>query len=79
LYKLYSQSWSKNAIKIVVMIGDMVPHKPEDTLKLMTKYGIANPMALDWRKSVLFLRGKGVKIYGVQCGDRILNLPDGNV
>jgi hypothetical protein len=47
------------------MIGDMVPHTPEDTQKLMNKYGIPNPMPIDWRKSVLFLRGKGVKIYGV--------------
>jgi hypothetical protein len=47
------------------MIGDMVPHTPEDTAKLMSKYEIPNPMAIDWRKSVLFLRGKGVKIYGV--------------
>lgn len=61
------------------MIGDMVPHTPEDTAKLMSKYEIPNPMAIDWRKSVLFLRGKGVKIYGVQCGDRVLNLPDGKL
>lgn len=78
LYKLYSQPWSKNAVKIIVMIGDMVPHTPQDTFQLMTRYGIQNPMPLDWRKSVLYLRGKEVKIYGVQCGDRVMNYPDGN-
>jgi hypothetical protein len=31
----------------------------------MEKYNIENPLKLDWKKSTLYLRNKGIRIYGV--------------
>jgi len=47
------------------MIGDMIPHTPEETLQLMTQYNLPNPRKINWENQLLNLRSKGVRIHGV--------------
>src|SRR5262249_19638833 len=48
--------WRADAQKVLVMIGDELPHAPHD-----------NPQPIDWRDEVAALVRMGVTIYGVQA------------
>lgn len=65
LETLNQQAWEEDHKKIVVMIGDQIPHTPEETLSLMTLYNLPNPRKINWEKEVLDLQAKGVRIHGV--------------
>jgi len=59
LHNSKSLSWSPEALKALVMIGDASPHGveyPQNTLKL------------DWRKEAQALASSKVKVYSVQAG-----------
>jgi len=51
--------WTADALKVLVMIGDDVPHPPART-----------PDKIDWRKEADKLADAGVVIYGVQALNR---------
>jgi hypothetical protein len=48
--------WRADAQKVLVMIGDELPHAPHD-----------NPQRINWRDEVMALVRMGVTIYGVQA------------
>lgn len=56
LHEARSLKWSASAKKILVMIGDAVPHGPKQ-----------NPKKLDWKKEAAALGKQGVHIYAVQA------------
>jgi hypothetical protein len=56
LHEAQSMSWSKDANKAFVLIGDDVPHPPAQ-----------NPQKLNWRDEVDKLAKMGVPVYGVQA------------
>jgi hypothetical protein len=56
LHEARDLKWSSSSKKILVMIGDAVPHGPK-----------ANPKKLDWKKEAKALGKAGVKIYAVQA------------
>ena len=49
-------SWSEDAQKIVVIIGDAPPHEAKDT-----------PDKIDWRTEAQALLARGIKVHGVQA------------
>lgn len=59
LHEAQSLSWSDDASKSLVLIGDDVPHPPAH-----------NPQKLNWRQEVDTLANKGVMVYGVQALNR---------
>lgn len=59
LHEAQSLSWSDDASKSLVLIGDDVPHPPAH-----------NPQKLNWRQEVDTLADKGVMVYGVQALNR---------
>jgi Mg-chelatase subunit ChlD len=59
LHEAQSLSWLPHTKKCFVLIGDDVPHGPND-----------NPKKLNWRDEVNKLGGMGVPVYGVQCLNR---------
>ncbi len=56
LHEARDIKWSTNSKKILVMIGDAVPHPPNQ-----------NPKKLDWKKEAKALGKAGVRIYAVQA------------
>lgn len=56
LHEAQSFNWSSDAKKLLVVIGDDVPHPPAH-----------NPKRLDWRKETKKLTKLGVLVHGVQC------------
>lgn len=56
LHEARSLTWTKDYKKVFVLIGDDVPHGPNQ-----------NPKKLDWRKEVDELGKAGIPVYGVQC------------
>jgi hypothetical protein len=59
LHEAQEQSWRPEAKRVLVMIGDDVPHTPED-----------NPQHLDWHTEVAALAAQGISIYAVQALNR---------
>ncbi|MGB6170089.1 MAG: vWA domain-containing protein [Geitlerinemataceae cyanobacterium] len=59
LHEAQSLSWTSEASKTLVLIGDDIPHAPAQT-----------PKKLNWRKETDQLAGLGVSIYGVQALNR---------
>jgi hypothetical protein len=59
LHEAQSLGWSKPATKVLVLIGDDVPHPPAYT-----------PRKLNWRTEVDRLTEMGVAVYGVQALNR---------
>jgi hypothetical protein len=59
LHEARSLAWSKDAKKLLVIIGDDVPHAPAH-----------NPGRLDWRTEAKALTDMGVLVHGVQCLNR---------
>jgi hypothetical protein len=59
LREAQSFNWIKSTRKLLVMIGDDVPHGPKD-----------NPGHLNWRDEVDKLAGLGIPVHGVQCLNR---------
>lgn len=56
LNKAQTLSWDSNSLRVLVMIGDAVPHNKND-----------NPHKLDWRNEVDELAKMGINIYSVQA------------
>src|SRR5690242_7283443 len=56
LHEARSFSWTPSYQKVLVLIGDDVPHGPAH-----------NPKRLDWRKEVDALGAMGIPVYGVQA------------
>lgn len=56
LHEARDLSWTPHSKKILVMIGDAIPHKPNQ-----------NPKKLDWKKEAKALGKDGVRIYAVQA------------
>ena len=52
-------AWREGSTRILVMIGDALPHEASD-----------NPYRIDWREQCDALKTMGVAIYSVQCLDR---------
>lgn len=59
LHEAQALSWRPEARRVLVMIGDDVPHTPQD-----------NPRHLDWRTEVAALAACGICIYAVQALNR---------
>lgn len=53
-------SWDSERCRVLVMIGDSVPHGPDDH---------PNPYKIDWRREAKELVSMGVTIYSMQCLD----------
>ena len=60
LYKSKSLTWRLNSNKILVMIGDSIPHEPNYSM---------NVLKLNWRNEISNLKSLGVKIISVQARD----------
>ena len=58
LHKARSFNWRAGKSKVLVLIGDDVPHGP--TYK-------DNTLKLDWRNELQLLLEAGIHVYGVQC------------
>lgn len=56
LHEARTFNWRESAKKLLVVIGDDVPHPPAH-----------NPKRLDWRDEVKALTKQGVLVHGVQC------------
>src|SRR5215208_1969402 len=56
LHEARHLKWTPHAKKILVMIGDAIPHTPKQ-----------NPKKLDWKKEAKALGNDGVRIYAVQA------------
>jgi hypothetical protein len=50
--------WSEGVGKMLVLIGDDMPHPPDFP---------GAPMRLDWREELDYLKGQGVKVFPMQC------------
>lgn len=59
LHEAQSLSWTKDATKALVLIGDDIPHAPAH-----------NPKQLNWRQEIDKLANLGVTVYGVQALNR---------
>jgi hypothetical protein len=59
LHEARDLDWSADATKVMVLIGDDVPHPPAQ-----------NPQKLNWRDEVDSLAEMGVAVYGVQALNR---------
>ena len=59
LHEARDHKWSKDAAKVLVMIGDATPHGPKQ-----------NPKKLDWKKEAKALGKAGVSVYAVQALNR---------
>ena len=59
LHEAQSLSWTPNATKSLVVIGDEIPHPPN-----------ANPQKLNWRQELDKLSENGITVYGVQALNR---------
>jgi hypothetical protein len=60
MHEARSLRWSKDAdSKVLVMVGDDVPHAPKD-----------NPKHLNWRDEMRALHAAGIAVYGVQALNR---------
>jgi len=58
LHEANQFSWRDDAEKVLVMVGDEVPHRAEED---------QNFLHLDWTNEAQNLAGRGILIYGVQC------------
>eukprot|EP00012_Vannella_robusta_P005906 CAMPEP_0206195448 /NCGR_PEP_ID=MMETSP0166-20121206/7841_1 /ASSEMBLY_ACC=CAM_ASM_000260 /TAXON_ID=95228 /ORGANISM="Vannella robusta, Strain DIVA3 518/3/11/1/6" /LENGTH=350 /DNA_ID=CAMNT_0053612699 /DNA_START=956 /DNA_END=2005 /DNA_ORIENTATION=- len=69
-YCTTEMNWTAGSHRVLVMIGDQVPHEPKETLQQMKQYNRPNPREIDWREQVDKCYENGIKIYGVQahCG-----------
>jgi hypothetical protein len=61
LHQSKSLSWSAGKSKVLVLMGDDVPHGPNYA---------QNTKKLDWRNELDLLSEAGIKVYGVQCLNR---------
>lgn len=61
LHEARSFSWSAGKAKVLVLIGDDVPHSPKEA---------QNTKKLDWRNELDLLSEATIKVYGVQCLNR---------
>ena len=61
LRKVRSLSWRAGKSKVLVMLGDDVPHGPSYP---------GNMLKIDWRNEIQLLLEAGINIYGVQCLSR---------
>lgn len=61
LHKARSFKWTAGKNKVLVLIGDDVPHSPSES---------QNTKKLDWRNELNCLLEMGVKVYGVQALNR---------
>lgn len=59
LHEAQSLSWSLSSTKVLVMIGDDIPHAPAQT-----------PQKLNWRKELDKLTELGITVYGIQALNR---------
>ncbi len=59
LHEAQSLSWSSSSTKVLVMIGDDIPHAPAQT-----------PQKLNWRKELDLLTELGITVYGIQALNR---------
>ncbi len=56
LNKVQEMSWQPSALKILVMVGDAIPHEDHD-----------NPHKLKWRNELEKLKNMEISVYSVQC------------
>ncbi|MDQ2714140.1 MAG: VWA domain-containing protein [Chloroflexota bacterium] len=56
LHEAQELAWRPDAKRVLVMIGDAMPHEPED-----------NPQHLNWHTEVAALAARGINIYAVQA------------
>lgn len=61
LHEARSMGWTNAKSKVLVIIGDDVPHPPHDP---------QNTLRLDWRNELELLLSMGVHVYGVQALNR---------
>lgn len=61
LHEARSFKWTHGKSKVLVLIGDDVPHEPDYP---------DNKKRLDWRNEIANLRTMGVQVYGVQALNR---------
>lgn len=59
LHEAQSLAWSPSSTKVLVMIGDDIPHAPAQT-----------PQKLNWRKELDRLTELGITVYGIQALNR---------
>jgi hypothetical protein len=59
LHEAQSLSWSPDSTKVLVVIGDDIPHAPAQT-----------PQKLNWRKELDLLTELGITVYGIQALNR---------
>jgi hypothetical protein len=59
LHEARSLSWSFSSTKVLVIIGDDIPHAPAQT-----------PQKLNWRKELDSLTESGITVYGIQALNR---------
>lgn len=60
-------NWTAGSHRVLVIIGDSIPHEPAETLSQMRLYGRPNPRAIDWREQLDKCWENGIKVYGVQA------------
>ena len=66
-YCANEMNWTEGSHRVLVLIGDSVPHEPKETLQQMKSYNIENPREIDWRIEADNCWKNGIKIYGVQA------------
>jgi len=66
-YAAQHVEWTEGSHRVLVVIGDCIPHEPEECLSQMKRYNIPNPRAINWIDEVDQCWQKGIKIYGVRA------------
>ena len=66
-YCAKDMNWTEGSHRVLVMIGDQVPHEPKDTKSQMQSYNRPNPREIDWRDEIDNCWKNGIKIYGIQA------------
>jgi hypothetical protein len=66
LHEARNFNWSSDKHKVLILIGDDVPHGPSERQNIDYNKGVG----LDWRNELKCLLDMGVKVYGVQALNR---------
>ena len=60
-------NWTPGSHRVLVVVGDSIPHEPAETLAQMNTYSRPNPRAIDWKEQLDKCWENGIKVYGVQA------------
>lgn len=70
LHEARALNWSPSATKILVMIGDELPHSAHDPQNVQFNHG-----SLDWHEEAQILADRGIMVHTIQCLNKVHAAP----